>query len=65
MKRDVLQRIAEAIDRLNGLIGRVAAWAVLTMVLVQFAIVVLRYTFGFGSLWMQESLHYMAAVLVR
>ena len=64
MKRDALQRISDAIDRVNGLIGRVAAWAVLTMAIVQFAIVMLRYALGFGSLWMQESLHYMLAVLV-
>jgi TRAP-type mannitol/chloroaromatic compound transport system permease small subunit len=64
MTRDALQRIADAIDRINGLIGRVAAWAVLAMAAMQFAIVMLRYMLGFGSLWMQESLHYMAAVLV-
>jgi len=64
MTRDALQRIADAIDRLNGLIGRAAAWAVLAMAAMQFAIVMLRYMLGFGSLWMQESLHYMAAVLV-
>lgn len=64
MTRDALQRIADAIDGVNGLIGRVAAWAVLAMAIVQFAIVVLRYALGFGSLWMQESLHYMAALLV-
>lgn len=64
MTREALQRTADAIDRFNGLIGRAAAWAVLAMAAVQFAIVMLRYMFGFGSLWMQESLHYMAAVLV-
>lgn len=64
MTRDILQRIADAIDRINGLIGRVAAWAVLAMAIVQFSIVMLRYMLGFGSLWMQESLHYMAAMLV-
>jgi TRAP-type mannitol/chloroaromatic compound transport system permease small subunit len=60
----VLTRLANAIDRLNGWIGRAAAWAVLAMVLVQFAIVVLRYALGFGSLWMQELLHYLLAILV-
>ena len=64
MRRDNLHLIAQTIDRLNGWIGRAAAWAVLAMVVVQFAIVVLRYWFGFGSLWMQESLHYLLAILV-
>jgi len=64
MRRGTVQHTANLIDRLNASIGRVAAWAVLAMVLVQFAIVMLRYAFGFGSLWMQESLHYLLAVLV-
>ncbi|MDQ8728970.1 TRAP transporter small permease subunit [Bradyrhizobium sp. LHD-71] len=64
MNSTVLVRIAGAIDRLNGFVGRIAAWAVLAMVVVQFAIVALRYVFGFGSLWMQEALHYLLAILV-
>lgn len=64
MRRDILQHLASFIDRLNAAIGRAAAWAVLVMVLVQFAIVMLRFAFGFGSLWMQESLHYLLAILV-
>ncbi len=64
MRRDNLHLIAQTIDRLNGWIGRASAWAVLAMVVVQFAIVVLRYAFGFGSLWMQEALHYLLAILV-
>jgi TRAP-type mannitol/chloroaromatic compound transport system permease small subunit len=54
----------DGVDRLNAGIGRAAAWAVLAMVLIQFAIVVLRSALGFGSLWMQESLHYLLAILV-
>lgn len=64
MRRESLQQLCTAIDRLNAAIGRLSAWAVLAMVLVQFAIVVLRAAFGFGSLWMQESLRYLLAVLV-
>jgi TRAP-type mannitol/chloroaromatic compound transport system permease small subunit len=64
MNRATLTGFANAVDRLNGWIGRAAAWAVLAMVAVQFTIVVLRYLFGFGSLWMQESLHYLLAILV-
>jgi len=64
MNRATLQHLSSVIDNLNGWIGRAAAWAVLAMVVVQFAIVVLRYLFGFGSLWMQEALHYLLAILV-
>lgn len=64
MSREALPRLADAIDRITGWIGRIAAWAVLAMVLVQAVIVVLRYAFGFGSLWLQESLLYFNASLV-
>lgn len=64
MGRTTLQRLADNIDRFDAWIGRAAAWAVLAMMVVQFAIVVLRSAFGFGSLWLQESLHYLLAILV-
>jgi TRAP-type mannitol/chloroaromatic compound transport system permease small subunit len=64
MGRAALRSITDGIDRLNAALGRAAAWAVLAMVLIQFAIVALRYAFGLGSLWMQESLHYLLAILV-
>ena len=62
--RRTLLHTASLIERLNAALGRVAAWAVLVMVLVQFAIIMLRFAFGLGSLWMQESLHYLLAILV-
>jgi TRAP-type mannitol/chloroaromatic compound transport system permease small subunit len=40
------------------MIGRAAAWLVLAVVLVQFAVVLLRYLFGTGSIWLQESIVY-------
>lgn len=51
-------QIAERIDRLNTAIGRVAAWATLLIVLVQFLVVVLRYAFGLGSIWLTETIVY-------
>lgn len=56
-------RIADLIDRLNDRIGSVVAWAALGLVLVQFAVVILRYAFGLGSIWLQESLLYLFATL--
>lgn len=55
--------IAGQINRLNHAIGRSAAWLALAMVLVQFAVVVLRYVFGIGSIMMQEAIVYMHGVL--
>lgn len=60
---DVVARIARDIDRFNERVGRVVAWVALTMVLMQFAVVVLRYIFGIGSILMQESVFYMHGVL--
>jgi TRAP-type mannitol/chloroaromatic compound transport system permease small subunit len=55
-------RLAGAIDRLTTAIGRAAAWLILILVLVQFVIVLLRYVFGLGSIWLQESVVYAHAL---
>ncbi len=54
---------ADFIDRLNSMIGRAAAWLCLAVVTIQFAVVVLRYLFGIGSIWLQESIVYSHAAL--
>lgn len=56
-------RIADVIDRFNGAIGRAAAWLCLAVVLLQFSVVLLRYAFGLGSLWLSESIIYGHAAL--
>jgi TRAP-type mannitol/chloroaromatic compound transport system permease small subunit len=61
--RNSLHAIADAIDRLNAAIGRAAAWSCLFVVLVQFAVVLLRYVLGIGSIWLQESILYAHATL--
>jgi TRAP-type mannitol/chloroaromatic compound transport system permease small subunit len=55
--------VADFIDRLNTTIGRAAAWLCLAVVAIQFAVVVLRYLFGIGSIWLQESILYGHAAL--
>jgi len=50
----VLRGFVAVADGLNEWIGRVAAWLVLGTVLVCFAVVVLRYGFGIGYIWMQD-----------
>ena len=54
---------AYALEALNEWIGRAASWLSLFMVLVTFAVVVLRYAFDLGWIAMQESVTYMHAVL--
>jgi len=53
--------ISTSIDRLTGAIGRATAWMTLAMVLVIFAIVVLRYAFDSGPIWLQEVLIWLHA----
>jgi TRAP-type mannitol/chloroaromatic compound transport system permease small subunit len=55
--------IADRIDRLNAAIGRAVAWACLLVVIVQFAVVLLRYGLGTGSIWLTESILYAHAAL--
>ncbi len=54
--------ISNKLDRISDCIGRSTAWLTLLMVLVTFAIVVLRYAFDLSFVWVQESLTWMHAV---
>src|SRR6187402_3049504 len=56
-------RIAALIDRVNAAIGRAASWCALAIVLLGFAVVLLRYVLGAGSIWLQESILYAHAAL--
>ena len=60
---DVIARIARDIDWFNERVGRVVSWVAVIMVLTQFVVVETRYIFGFGSIFMQESVFYMHGVL--
>lgn len=55
--------IIQAIECLNEWIGRAVSWLTLTMVLVTFLIVVLRYAFNLGWIAMQESVTWMYALV--
>ena len=48
---------------MNTAIGRAAAWCCLYVVAAEFAVVVLRYAFGLGSIRLQESVLYAHAGL--
>jgi len=49
-----LAALVERIDALNERVGRAVAWVTLTMALVAFVVVILRYVFALGWVWMQE-----------
>lgn len=49
------------LDRLSELTGRLTAWLTLLMVIVTFVVVVMRYVFDAGMIWLQESVIWMHA----
>ena len=51
------------IDRLNDAVGRGIAWLTLVMVLITFFVVVLRYVYSIGWVWMQESYVWLHGVV--
>jgi len=55
----LLARFVRGIDRLNDVIGRAVAWLTLAMVLTTFFVVVARYGFAWGRVWIQESYVWM------
>ncbi len=59
----LVRRQSAVISWLNNTVGITAAWLVLFMVLMQFAVVVMRYVFGFNSIALQESIIYAHGAL--
>jgi len=51
------------LESFSEYVGRAAAWLTAAMVLVTFAVVVLRYAFDLGWIAMQESVTYMHAAV--
>ena len=51
------------LDRCSAATGRAASWLTLCMVLVTFVVVVMRYVFDAGFIWIQESVVWMHAVV--
>jgi len=55
--------VHELLDKINRAIGKGAANLTLLMVLVTFVIVVLRYGFNLGWIWLQETVTWMHAAV--
>lgn len=53
----------DLLDRISRLTGTVTAWLTLVMVIVTTVIVVLRYVFDAGFIWLQESVIWMHAAV--
>ncbi len=50
------------LNRFSDLLGKITAWLMLFMVIVTFIVVVMRYVFDIGLIWLQESVIWMHAV---
>jgi TRAP-type mannitol/chloroaromatic compound transport system permease small subunit len=50
-------------DRISQAVGKAASWLTLFMVLLTAVIVILRYVFDAGMIWMQESVTWMHAAV--
>jgi len=59
----VIARTFKKIDQMNRALGRAAAWLALFMVLLQFAVVLLRYVFAIGFVPMQEAVWHLHGLL--
>ena len=60
---DANRGIPDYIDRISTATGRAASWLTLAMVIVTFVIVVMRYVFDAGLIWLQETLTWLHAVV--
>ena len=49
------------LDRLSAQLGKASAWLTLLMVLVTVVVVIMRYVFDAGLIWLQESVVWMHA----
>ncbi|MCT4654479.1 MAG: TRAP transporter small permease subunit [Cohaesibacter sp.] len=58
-----MRAIADLINRFNIVTGKSLAWFALIIVLIQFAVVLLRYVFGIGSIFAQELIVYLHGFL--
>ncbi|MEO1090676.1 MAG: TRAP transporter small permease subunit [Pseudomonadota bacterium] len=60
---DRLKTLVRRIDRLNDRVGRAVAWLTAAMVLVVVFVVITRYGFGWGRVWIQESYVWMHGIV--
>jgi TRAP-type mannitol/chloroaromatic compound transport system permease small subunit len=59
----VRDRLAAQLDAIAEHTGRLISWLTLAMVVATVAVVVLRYAFGQGLIWLQESVNWMHSIV--
>ena len=60
---NILCKISKFIDNLNIKVGKLFSWLLILMVLFTCLIVVLRYLFNIGFIWMQELVRFFYAAV--
>ena len=60
---DLLLQIEKIINRINDFFGRGVSWLLVLMVLNVFLVVVLRYVFSYGEVWLQETYVWMHSIV--
>ena len=60
---DFLETVDRALSAMSAGVGRIVAWLTPVMVLLTFAIVVMRYGFDFGRIYLQELVMYLHAAV--
>ena len=63
MSESALKTLSDRLDGIAERVGNAAAWLALGLVLITFAVVMLRYLFQLGWIAMQESILYLHAAL--
>jgi len=56
-----LSSLIQPLEAVNEKVGKAISWLSLAVVLLTFVVVILRYVFDMGWIWMQESVAYMYA----
>lgn len=59
-----MEKLIRTIDGISEWTGRAVAWLTFVMVLVTFVVVILRYAFDLGWIWLQESVLWMHALVL-
>ena len=62
-ERPAHSRVPDAFDKISIVTGRITSWLTLIMVIVTVIVVIMRYVFDAGAVWMQESVVWMHAMV--
>ena len=59
----VIKQVLSAFNKISVSLGKLVSWLVLLMVVTVFGIVILRYVFSIGWIWLQELVTWMHAMV--